>query len=111
MTFPIGTSAVGLAAFDRPGDQGCSHDMSQVKAGQHGENLLPSGKERVSGYGFVRIGNLISSIHDKIIPWICKEVHTHGIRTECILPGFQEICQFKEILDTAWVEIAIAIDI
>jgi hypothetical protein len=67
VTFPIGTSAVGLAAFDRPGDKGGSHDMCQVKTRQQREYLLPSGKEHVSGYGVIRICNLISSIHDKII--------------------------------------------
>lgn len=90
MTFPIGTSAVGLAAFDRPSNQGGSHDMRQVKTGQHGEDFLFSGKERVSGYGLVRIGYLISSIHDKIIPWIQTEVYIHGIRKDCIITGFSE---------------------
>ena len=66
MSFSIGTSAVRLAASDESGDQGPSYDVGYIR--HRVEELLTAGFERVSGHGFVRSANLISSIHDKIIP-------------------------------------------
>ena len=80
----IGTSAVRLAAFDGSGDQGSTHDVGR---GRHCvEDLLTVGFESVSGHGFVRIANLISIIHDKIIQqgekkstlWYWKSAHLYS---------------------------------
>lgn len=78
----IGTSAVRLAAFDGSGDQGSPHDVGRVR--HCVEDLLTAGFESVSGHGFVRIANLISIIHDKIIPQGEKKIY----------PVVLEICSF-----------------
>ena len=66
MPLSVGTSAVRLAAFDGSGDQGSPHDAGRVW--HCVEDFLTAGFESVSGHGFVRVSNLISIIHDKIIP-------------------------------------------
>ena len=73
VAFAIGTSAVRLAAFDGPGDQGSPHDAGRIR--HCVEDFLTAGFESVSGYGFIRVCNLISAIHDKIIPQGAKKVH------------------------------------
>ena len=69
----IGTSAVRLAAFDGSGDQGSPHDVGRIR--HRVEDLLTAGFESVSGHRFVRIANLISIIHDKIIPQGEKKIY------------------------------------
>lgn len=73
MPLSVGTSAVRLAAFDGSGDQGSPHDVSRVR--HRVEDFLTAGFESVSGHGFVRVSNLISVIHDKIIPQGSEKVY------------------------------------
>lgn len=73
MPLSVGTSAVRLAAFDGSGDQGSPHDVGWVW--HCVEDFLTACFESVSGNGFVRVSNLISTIHDKIIPQGEEKVH------------------------------------
>lgn len=66
MPLSVGTSAVRLAAFDGSGNQGSPHNVGRVW--HCVEDFPTAGFESVSGHGFVRVSNLISIIHDKIIP-------------------------------------------
>lgn len=73
MPLSVGTSAVRLAAFDGSGDKGSPHDAGRIR--HCVEDFLTAGFESVSGYGFIRVCNLISAIHDKIIPQGAKKVY------------------------------------
>lgn len=73
MPLSVGTSAVGLTAFDRPGDQGTPHDAGRI--GHSIEDFQAASFEGVSSYGFVRFSYLISSIHDKILSQRVEDVY------------------------------------